>query len=54
MSSPVEVKASICGEPEPTAHDREVLAHALNDHFSESGQNHPVLHDDDTDSADEP
>jgi anti-sigma B factor antagonist len=54
MSSPVEVEAYICGELEPTGHDREVLARALNDHFSESGQNHLVPYADDTDAADEP
>ena len=42
MSTSMEVEAYLYGALEPTAHDREVLVHALNERFTELGQNHPV------------
>jgi anti-sigma B factor antagonist len=53
MSSPVEVEAYLCGALEPTAHDRDLLAQALNERFSDLGENHPVPYADGT-QADEP
>ena len=42
MSSPLEVDAYLFGALEPTAHDYNVLAHALNERFVELGGDHPV------------
>jgi len=53
MSDPVEVEAYLCGALEPTAHERDLLAQALNERFSDLGQNHPVPYADGTE-ADEP
>ncbi|WP_214402207.1 hypothetical protein [Pseudonocardia lacus] len=40
--SAAEVEAALRGELEPTAYEHNVLAQALNDHFTERGQDHPV------------
>jgi len=42
MSSALELEAFLYGALEPSAHDREVIAHALNERFVELGGNHPV------------
>jgi len=42
MSSALELEAVLYGALEPSAHDREVIAHALNERFVELGGNHPV------------
>ncbi len=45
MAMPHEVEAFLVGSVIPSAHDHEVLVHALNERFSELGRNHPVPHD---------
>jgi hypothetical protein len=47
-----EVKAILRGEREPTANDHNVLAQALNDYFTERGQDHPVPYAGDLDASD--
>ncbi len=42
MSSELELEAFLFGAIEPTTHDRDVIAHALNERFVELGGNHPV------------
>lgn len=42
MSSALELEAILYGALDPSAHDREVIAHALNERFVELGGNHPV------------
>lgn len=42
MSSALELETFVYGALEPGAHDREVIAHALNERFVELGGNHPV------------
>ncbi len=42
MSDALELEAILYGALEPSAHDREVIAHALNERFVELGGNHPV------------
>jgi hypothetical protein len=42
MSSAMELEAFLCGALQPSAHDREVIAQALNERFVELGGNHPV------------
>jgi hypothetical protein len=44
MSMPLELEAYVFGLVAPSAHDREVLVHALNERFTELGRNHPVPH----------
>lgn len=46
MSTAVEVEAFVCGALVPSAHDRDVLAHALNERFVEMGGNHPISYSD--------
>jgi hypothetical protein len=47
MSTAFEVEAYLYGALEPTAHDRDVLVHALNERFTEMGRDHPVPYSDD-------
>ena len=47
MTMPLEVEAYLFGALRPTAHDRDLLAHALNERFSELGRNHPIPYSDD-------
>jgi hypothetical protein len=47
MSSSVELEAFCFGALEPSAHDHDVLVHALNERFSELGRNHPVRYSED-------
>jgi hypothetical protein len=42
MSSAMELEAFLYGVLQPSAHDREVIAQALNESFVELGGNHPV------------
>ena len=42
MSDAIALEAILYGALEPSAHDREVIAHALNERFVELGGNHPV------------
>jgi hypothetical protein len=42
MDDVFELEAILCGALRPSAHDREVIAHALNERFVELGGNHPV------------
>ena len=42
MSTAMELEAFLYGALQPSAHDREVIAQALNERFVELGGNHPV------------
>jgi len=42
MSTEFEVEAFLYGALEPSFHDHDVIAHALNERFVELGGNHPV------------
>jgi hypothetical protein len=42
MDDALELEAILYGALEPSPHDREVIAHALNERFVELGGNHPV------------
>jgi hypothetical protein len=42
MSSAFEVEAILYGALEPSPHDLDLIAHALNERFVELGGNHPV------------
>jgi hypothetical protein len=48
MSSSLQVEAFLLGALLPSPHDHDVLAHALNERFSELGGNHPVPYSRDT------
>lgn len=49
MSDSFQLDALLQGALQPTAHDRDVIAHALNERFVEQGGSHPVPY-----SADNP
>ena len=42
MSSAIELEAFLVDILEPSDHDHDLIAHALNECFTEIGQNHPV------------
>jgi hypothetical protein len=42
MSTAFELEAVLYGALEPSPHDHDVIAHALNERFVELGGNHPV------------
>ena len=42
MSTEFELEATVYGALEPSPHDREVIAQALNERFAELGGDHPV------------
>jgi hypothetical protein len=42
MSTALELEAFLYGALEPSPHDHDVIAHALNERFVELGGNHPV------------
>jgi hypothetical protein len=42
MSSAFELQAILSGALCPSAHDHDVIAHAINERFVELGGNHPV------------
>ena len=46
MSNPLELEACLHGALKVTDHDHDVIAHALNERFSEQGGNHPVPYSD--------
>ncbi len=55
MSTHLELEAVLYGALQPSRHDHDVIAHTLNERFSEMGGNHPVpYHDDERDAAPEP
>jgi hypothetical protein len=47
MSTAFQLEAFLHGALKPTPHDHDVIAHALNERFTELGGNHPVPYDDD-------
>jgi hypothetical protein len=51
MSTALETDAYLHGALNPTPHDRNLLAAALNERFSELGGDHPVPYSDDPDDA---
>src|ERR1700722_19445007 len=52
MSTGLQLEAFLYGALEPTSHDHDIIAHALNERFVELGGNHPVPYADDGDSGD--
>ena len=44
MSTALLVEAFLYGALEPSTHDHDVIAHALNERFVELGGNHPVAY----------
>jgi hypothetical protein len=42
MSTALQVEAFLYGALQPSPHDHDVIAHALNERFVELGGNHPV------------
>ena len=44
MSTGFELEGFLYGVLSPSAHDRDVIAHALNERFVELGRNHPVAY----------
>ena len=44
MSTGFELEAYLFGVLSPTAHDHDVIVHALNERFSELGADHPVAY----------
>jgi hypothetical protein len=51
MSTGLQLEAFLYGALEPTHHDHDVIAHALNERFVELGGNHPVPYSEDEDDA---
>jgi len=47
MSTGFELETFLYGLVEPTSHDHDVIAHALNERFTELGGDHPVSYLDD-------
>ena len=47
MSTGFELETFLYGLVDPTSHDHDVIAHALNERFSELGGDHPVPYLDD-------
>ncbi len=47
MSTALEVEAYLYGALRPTHHDRDLVAAALNERFTELGGDHPVPYSDD-------
>jgi hypothetical protein len=47
MSTAFELEAFLYGALEPSPHDHDVIAHALNERFVELGGNHPVPYTED-------
>jgi hypothetical protein len=48
MSTGLQLEAYCYGALEPSRHDHDVIAHALNERFVELGGNHPVPYTEDT------
>ena len=51
MSTGLQLEAYLYGALEPSAHDHDVIAHALNERFSEMGGDHPVPYSEDETDA---
>lgn len=49
MSTPIELEAYLLGALQPGSHERNLVAHAINEHHVECGGNHPVPYVGDTD-----
>ena len=49
MSTPIELEAYLLGALQPTGHEHNLVAHAINERHVETGGNHPVPYVDDTD-----
>ncbi len=47
MSTALEVEAYLYAALDPTLHDRDLLAAALNERFSELGRDHPIPYSED-------
>jgi hypothetical protein len=52
MRTALEVEAYLYGALMATTHDRDLIAVALNERFSELGGDHPIPYSDDENSAD--
>ncbi len=46
MSTALELEALLFGALQPTAHEHDIVAHALNERFVELGGTHPVPYSD--------
>jgi len=44
MSTALQLEAFLYGALQPSVHDHDVIAHALNERFVELGGNHPVAY----------
>jgi len=51
MSSAIDVEAFLVGILQPSSHDHDLIAHALNELFTELGKNHPIPYLADTEAA---
>jgi len=51
MNPALELEAILFGALAPSAHDRDVVVHALNERFTELGRNHPVPYSDDAENV---
>jgi hypothetical protein len=51
MSTALQLEAFLYGALEPTVHDHDLIAHALNERFVELGGNHPVPYLEDLNEA---
>ena len=49
MSTPIEMEAYLLGALEPSAYERNLVAHAINERFLERGGDHPVPYIDEPD-----
>lgn len=49
MGTAIEVEAYLYGALMPSAHDRDLLAVALNERFAELGRDHPIRYAEDGD-----
>ena len=54
MSDGLELEAFLYGVLVPSAHEHDVIAHAINERFVELGENHPVEYSKDVDPEPEP
>jgi hypothetical protein len=54
MSTGLQLEAFLYGALQPSPHDHDVIAHALNERFVELGGNHPVPYSLDDPDPDEP
>ena len=49
MSTPIELEAYLLGALEPSTYERNLVAHAINEHHLERGGDHPVPYIDEPD-----